>query len=583
MSDELMERAWLTLLGALGGLGAGLAGIWWTDGLARPELLATVFAMAFFFVFLMLARRDGYARAALSAAVVAVPLSLLFLWASLRYEAPIDYIETVHPVMIAMALAALPVPFLLAARREDGNWRHYPTLFAASWALALRSLAALLFVGIVWAVLLICNELLQLVGVQFLGTMLGRPVFGWFLSGAAFGLGHSVLGEVAMFGVPKLVLRLLRLFVPLALGIGLIFLLALPFRGLSELFGGRSPAATLMSIALGAIALVSVAVGEDDGDAVAGRNMRLMTRGLALILPVIAALAAWAVWLRVREYGWTPGRVLAGIGTGIVVAYAASYGLSAVRGGDWMGRIRRANVWVALCLIGLGALLFTPLLDTGAISARSQAARYLERTAPVADLPIWEMEHEWGRAGPAALQRMLAAEDHPEIAALRADIEWAKTAEDRWAGRIEPDRRKQNANFSAVVALAPVYPDGATLPGWFDSEMAGYRSIAWLAACEELLPRGRPGCAFIVVDLATETPEPEVMMIFANSPNLVITDTFVSPATQEISVQAFPLTQNFGVSSYAIFNSLADGDFGDEPLRLRSLRVGSDLLEPKFH
>ncbi|MFZ1725285.1 MAG: hypothetical protein WAU13_01325, partial [Albidovulum sp.] len=264
MNEAVTERVLRAGLGALAGLSVWAAVEVWGEGMSLAGLFLTMLALAFCGVLLLLFRLGQLRAAMLSAAAIAVPVAGMMAWASLRYSETFGVIAAASPLLVAFCLTTLPVPFLIAADRADGDWRHYPTLFAVSWALALKSLAALLFVGIVWAVMLLSAELLMLVGLDFLEQLLREDIVIWLLNGTAFGLGLAVLGELADIVVPRLVLRLLRLFLPVMVVVEVLFLLGLPFRGLGELFGGRSTAGVLMAIAIGAIGLISVAAAEED-------------------------------------------------------------------------------------------------------------------------------------------------------------------------------------------------------------------------------------------------------------------------------------------------------------------------------
>ena len=380
MKDAMAERLLRAGLGALAGLSVWAAIETWGAAMSLADLFLTMLAVVFFGALLLLFRRGQARQSVLHAAVIAVPVAGLMASASLRYNETFGVIEAASPLVVAFFLAALPIPFLISMQRADGDWRHYPTLFTVSWALALKSLAALLFVGIVWAVMMLSAALLLLVGIGFLERLLHEHVVIWLLNGVAFGLGLAVLGELADIVVPRPVLRLLRLFLPVMVVVEALFLLGLPFRGLGELFGGRSTAGVLMAIAIGAIGLISIAVAEADSEAVQGRFQRLAARVLAMLLPLIAALAAWAIWLRVRDYGWTPDRIAAALGAALVAGYAICYAVAVLRGDGWMARLRRANVAMALALILLGVLWLSP---SASVASRSPLI-----TVPSLPLPV---------------------------------------------------------------------------------------------------------------------------------------------------------------------------------------------------
>jgi hypothetical protein len=216
-------------------------------------------------------------------------------------------------------------------------------------------------VGVVWGLILLSGALFDLVGLTLIDDLLQIDVAPWLITGVVFGLALAVVNELSDFVSPFLILRLLRLLLPLVLVVLVVFLAALPLRGLTGLFGGLSSAGTLLAMVATAVTLISAAVDQADEDAVAGGLMAWATRALALILPLPAALATWALSLRVTQYGWTPERLFVAATAALAIAYGLSYAFSALRR-SWRADIRSVNVFNALAIIVLAALWQTPLL-----------------------------------------------------------------------------------------------------------------------------------------------------------------------------------------------------------------------------
>ncbi len=129
---------------------------------------------------------------------------------------------------------------------------------------------------------MLSGVLFELVGVTLIKDLLEIDAAAWAITGAVFGLALAVVNELSDFVSPFLILRLLRLLLPLVLGVLVVFLTALPFRGLTGLFGGMSSAATLLAMVAAAVTLISAAVDESDEDAVADGWMAHATR---LLIP----------------------------------------------------------------------------------------------------------------------------------------------------------------------------------------------------------------------------------------------------------------------------------------------------------
>lgn len=419
MQNELRQRWIMTALG----LGAGLVIHALTEIMDRDlvgdrtGLGLLVLALTFFAGVLAMTGPMGLRRALPAAGAIALGAAGLLAWGAGRFDAVADYLRTGLPVLSGAVLAFVPIPFAIAAAGR--GWRHYPTLFTESWDAVVRYAAAAIFVGIVWAVIILSDMLLQIVGLTVIGDLLDVEAVPYAITGAALGLGMGVVTELADLISPDLFLRLLRLLLPVVLLVMGVFLVALPMRGLSGLFGTLSATATLLTIAGVAATLVTTAIAQSAEDAAESPVLRASARIMALILPVFTALAVWGIWLRVADYGWTPDRVLAAVIAALGLGYGLVYGIAAALGGPWMARIRQGNLAMALAVTAAAALILTPLLDPQAISARSQMAR-LEAGRIAPEAFDFAALRQWGRAGQAAHDALAARAAEPGNEALAA-------------------------------------------------------------------------------------------------------------------------------------------------------------------
>jgi hypothetical protein len=317
----------------------------------------------------------------------------------------------------------------------------------------------------------------------------------------------AVVFELVELLSPYLVLRLFRLLLPVVLAVMVVFLIALPFRGLEGLFNGLSPALLLLAMVAVGVSLVSVAVDQSDEDATDSPLLRRAAQGMALILPLLAGIAAWAIWLRVDQHGWTPERLFVALMAGLGLAYGVVYALAVVRGAGWMDRIRQGNVGMALLVIGLAALWLTPVLDAERISAGSQLARFEAGQTAVADLDVRALEG-WGLAGERVLATLAERAKEPGQEALAAVL----------AGEVPDDSAKVAAAATALAAAMPVQP--ATATGTRDTLLlsaADYMLTDWQAVCDRKLEDGGPACLMVVADLLPTAPGEEGMLILERS------------------------------------------------------------------
>jgi hypothetical protein len=512
MTEQIAGRVQLALAGALGG-----AAFWAAIKLADREVLndkpAFVLVAAILVLFgaaLVMAGPLRLVRAAPRALGLAAVVSLL-VWAYLLRHPSVDGLfASPLPLLATVLVAALPIPFLIAWAR--GNWHDYGILFLEAWSIVVRSAAAWAFTGVVWLVILLSDQVLQIVGIEVISSLLEHWSFVMILTGAIVGLGMAVVYELADLLSPYLVLRLFRLLLPMVLTVMLVFLVALPFRGLGGLFSGLSPALLLLTMVGAGVGLVSTAVDQNDADATQSPVIRRAAQGMSLVLPIMAALAAWAVWQRVAQYGWTPDRLFVALVAGLGLAYGLLYAGSVLRGQNWMGRIRAANIGLALVILVLSGLWLSPVLNAERISAQSQLARFDQGLTSVADLDVAALGR-WGLAGEAAITALRERAKEPGQEELAARLEGDTPTEGPEA------RSRALATLQSTLTLQP-----ASAAGTRDTLLAAaadYALTDWSGVCGKSGPGGGSGCLMVVADLLPGLPGEEAILILDRSPGYV--------------------------------------------------------------
>jgi hypothetical protein len=501
MTTGLIRNRWhLALSGALGG-----TLIWAATEAAAQEVIGARLAEAlaimtgvWLYAGLALAGPIGPARAVPRALALALAVAALGWLAGLRHD---EGIAGAPLSVLALAVAAsLTLPYLIAAVR--GAWRDYPQLFAEAWSIVVRYAAAWSFVGVVWLVIFLSDQVLQLVRITAIGDLVGLRLVGMALTGAALGLGMAVVQELSAVLAPYLILRLLRLLLPVVLAVTLVFLLALPVRGIEGLFDDLSPTLVLLALLAAGIALVAIAVDQGDAEAARGGVVGRSAQGLSLLLPVLAGLALWALGLRVGQHGWTPERLFVALIAGLGLAYGLTYALSVLRGAGWQARIRGGNTWLGLAGLGLAVLWLTPLLNAEAIAARSQLARFDAGRTALADLDPAAFAR-WGRPGAEALATLEDRARAPGQEALAARLSGAgPTVEDVPA-----------SDLSALIAVQP--PGATATRDLLLAAAAPHQRTAWAAQCRAGSGGGGGpvSCLMIVADLLPDRPGEEGLLV----------------------------------------------------------------------
>lgn len=452
----------------------------------------------------------GLGRAVIASGAVATLSAGLVTWASYRFADAGDFLSAGHGLAAYSLLVALPLPFLIAAARPGEGWRDFPALFTHAWEIVVRYLVAWAFTGVVWGVILLSDQVLGLVGIDVIERLIDIDGVPWGVTGLALGLSMAVSFELRGLIRPDLVLRLMRLLLPVVLAVSVVFLIAAPINGLSQLFGGISAAATLMAMAIAAATLITVTLDRDGARAASARALVWSARITALILPVLGAMAAWAVMVRVGQYGWTPPRLAAATAAAVTLAYGLAYGVSVLRGAKWQDHIRQANVGLALMLIATAALWLSPILNAERISAASQLARYESGTTDGDRLDLWTMGRDWGHAGTRALDRLRSRDDE----GLARNLAAYDAARTRHAYRDSLEDGTMPEQVADIAELLAVRPEGATLPeGLFDADRSRSRYLVDMLSerCTIPTPAGAPGCVAVVADFMPLSPGDEIL------------------------------------------------------------------------
>ena len=584
-SDRAIAGNRLTM--ALIGVAAGLSLWFLVDRL--PELIAdarlTLFVTAAvaggFAVMLALAGPARPVPAATAAVVLALPAAALLVWASFRHDTVAAALRNGHLLAAFTGLLFIATPFAAAGLSAPRLWRDYATLFDATWTMVMRYAAAWLFVAIFWGVALLSDAVLGLVGITLISRLIEVEWVVAGTSGLVLGLALAVVYELREYLSPHLLLRLLRLLLPVVLAVTVVFLATVAVRGVSGLLGGLSVTGTLLAMAIAAVGLISVALDCDNGRAVHGRPMRLAVEAMALLLPLLVAVAVWALWLRVAQYGWTPNRVVAALSAAVIMAYAVLYALAVLRRHHWMDLIRRANVAMALVVAGLCGTWMTPLLNAERISSASQVARFKAGRVALDDLALWKMAQHWGRPGAAGLARLEALENHPAHAALVARIEDARRSATR-----EAYARATGAGGDTATALArvlPLRPVDASLPRGALAGLAPFYQRQALDACRRTLPDGRPGCVLVMAQFNPADPARQGVLLLRAGKGRVI--------AHGVELHAGRLRRNGGMRELAsgraarldesaIARAL-DGAYSMRPAGIRMMDLGDVGLVPE--
>lgn len=539
---------------------------------ARWLLLLAAFAAAYSAFLLVSVGPLSLRRAALQGAWVSALASLLMFSSSWRFFSLEDALDAGHPFAAYALLTSLPIPFILAFETAPKGWRDYEALFDNAWSIFVRSATAWAFTGLFWLVVFLSDALLGLVGFNYIGDLISHALVWMSLTGLVLGLALSVLDE--MTGVVStmrgLALQLLRLLLPLVAVVVALFIVQVPFQGLARVFGSLSAAATMLAMVAGAATLITAAVEASDEDAAKSRLMVGTARGLSLLLPIVAGIAVYAIWLRVAQYGWTPARLGGTLVALVVLGYALSYAAAVLSGAAWRALIRSANTYIALSIIGLSILWFSPILNAERISANGHVARFLNGKIAVKDLEFHKLDQTWGKAGKRALERLRSAENPPEATVLAAALKsFDQGASDSELRRVTQKGDRETA-LAALAAEMPLHPRGTDWPNGALSSLSDRRLANVLAGCRQLLETGQSGCVAIALKVEAGQLRDSLMVFYRGD------------ATEQVQYFALVANENSDGYRYSTARRLIAGDILDieSTALIAALHAGEFTVAP---
>lgn len=582
-SDDVFRIA-MTGIGALSGVAGWLFIDVLRDLVTNQHLYLFLFAfvMGAFAVILALAGPQ-HLRRAIPAGVALSLVSAVLLWMAALGFSELDAFFSSGTYFAAYGLLMIVgTPFVAAALCGQGEWRNYKLLFDRTWTIVVRYCAALVFVGLAWAILFLSDALFKIVDIQVLNRLMDVDWFPYVFSGAGFGLALAVVHELRDYISPHLVLRLLRLLLPAVLIVVAVFVVALPFRGLSGLFGGFSAAGTLMAMAFAVITLITVALDRDSSEEVQITLMRWSVKALCGLLPILTIIALYAVVIRVGQYGWTPHRLAAFVAAFVMVIYAVAYFVSIIKGGAWSARIRAANIVMALVAVGTAVLWLSPFPNPESISVRNQLARFEAGQTPLTELPLWQFKDEWGHSGEAALERLSSMTAHLEYTDIQTRLAELENSNNKWQFQSGANAISERENAATIVELLKVLPQGEInvgpemLNGWDARKLRQYA-----ASCSRETVAGT-GCVLVLGQFDPGFSGKHGVVILANpNGNVTVEPAHLEDGKLVVSGQIHTIGPNaYSLSMTDVFSKLDAGEFRIEPVHRNGLIVGDTTFIP---
>jgi hypothetical protein len=377
---------------------------------------------------------------------------------------PGQLLPTFAAFFFGFAALFIAQALITAGDAERRPLARYASYFDAAWKQGVQLALALLFVALFWGVLWLGAVLFNLIKLDFLEKLLEKDWF-WIPATTLAAAAAIELTDVRarlITGIRSVVLTLLGWLLPLLALIVAGFLAGLFFTGLSPLWATRAAAGGLLTAVAALIVLINTAY--QNGEADKPLLLRIAELVAMLALTPLSLIAAYALALRVRQYGWTLDRLATLDCVIVACAYAAGYGAAALlklaRPGR-MALLEYTNIAAALLVLVLLGSLVNRFTDPMKISTDDQIGRLRAGTVSAANFDYYYLQNDAGRFGHRALEKLAVVKDGRDAATIRSRAHDALNYGNSAPAPTGPPDIRRNVT---------VYPQGQSLPKSFISQ-----------------------------------------------------------------------------------------------------------------
>lgn len=352
----------------------------------------------------------------------------------------------------------LVVDSVIERRLVPSYARHFDT----AWKQGVQAVLAAAFVGVFWGVLYLGASLFKLVDVDFLERLILHRWFAYPATTLALAVAIHVtdVQPSLIRGARSVALTLFSWLLPLLVVILLGFLGSFPFISLAPLWKTHFATALLLVAAGLLVFLINCCYEDGAAGQATSRTKRLAGSAGAIALIPLVGLAAWALSLRVGQYGWTVERVFAAVVIGVAACYAIGYAGAVMRAAPWLKRIEITNFIAAYLFLALVLALFSPIADPARLMVADQVARLKSGLVSPERFDFAALKFDGAGWGAAALAELSQLKNGPDGTTVSSKAAEALALANRYGVR-PPLTVVERAD------RVEVYPSGRALPASF--------------------------------------------------------------------------------------------------------------------
>lgn len=435
-----------------------------------PRWLMAFYALAgglpvFFYLGLerVMERRNAWAAATVGPLLFGLGWHLGWLRWGAGLELPDrSYFTFIFFVSVGVSLFILALYFRVWCINRTPRF-DYRQLLEHSWQHALTLALLGLFLGTFWLLLVLWGALFDIIGISFFEELFEEPIFLYpasaFVGGWGLVLIRERIGLVAT--VQSMCEVLIKALLPLAALIGILFLGALPFTGVANIWETGHAAVLMMSLAIVLLFFFNSVLSENPEHPPYPAWMQGLVVFGVFLLPLNSLLAAWALGLRIEQYGLTVDRLWAATIQLLIAGFTLSYSvLILLRRTRALGAIQNANKVLAFVVAGVLILVNTPAGDMRAWAAESQANRLLNGEVEADTFDYNYLRFKLGAYGVMELKKLQDSEFAKQNPLVADRIDAVLKQETRWQHKPVVDKNDRQA----VADMFMVIPRGTVIP-----------------------------------------------------------------------------------------------------------------------
>lgn len=404
-----------------------------------------------------------------------------FLGAALAYyigvqATPPDKVESealIFTLVVTLGIASFKALMYIQQRASQQKIT-YAALFTHSWQNFLVLALGGLFTLVIWGVLNLWGALFKIIGILYFSDLFKEK---WFLYPAlSLGLGFGIILLRSQLGIISTIANiwhvLTKFLLVLLVFISVLFLLFLPFEGLSSLWQtGKGSFLLLWLLALVLFFINSVYQGEESNKTYPLWLHRCIYFGV-VCLPIYSVISFYGLAARVGQYGLTLERCWAWLIWGMLTLFAVGYSAGIIRKRDnWISQLSKVNIGMGLVVLVVTLLVNSPLLDFRKLSVNSQLARLNAGHVDIENFDFHYLRNHLARPGYLALLDLKEkyVQSHPEVAQRIEEL-----MKNRWSY----SKVWSQESFESGV---DVFPQGQVLPAGLLQQVYQHHKSEWYA------------------------------------------------------------------------------------------------------